>query len=105
MKSIRKIYTYPKISPARLTNESILIIMINEQNPVISNNRDNGQKWRNIEFDLELSLIAVRISLISRSLNEASFPTAPSLVQNVHSAVIVESVGGSGVHAVTGLKP
>lgn len=52
---LQDIETYPKIFPGGLANQSILIIRIKIQNPVISNNRYDGKEGWNIEFDLKLA--------------------------------------------------
>lgn len=72
--------TYPEITPGRLTYQSILIIIIKIQHPVITCNRYDGQKWWNVEFHLQFRFIAFRISFISSSFNESSLATTPSLV-------------------------
>lgn len=97
--------TYPKILPGRLANQSILVFFIKEQNPVVSNNRDNGEERRNIELDFELGLVTLGISLVSSAFYVAPLAITPSLVEDADSSAIrLESVGGPCVDTILGLK-
>lgn len=97
--------TYPKILPRRFPNECILISIINKQNPVIPNNRNDGKKWRHIEFDLELGLLTGSLGLISHALYGTPLAVGPSFVHHIHSSIFSECISSPCAHSILWLKP
>jgi len=97
-------FTYPKVFPGRFANQSILIITVNVEDPVVPNDRDDGQEGWNIKLYLQLGFIRVWVSLVSSTLYGASLSITPSLVQYMHSPITVKGICGSGVHTILGLK-
>ncbi|KAM0939130.1 hypothetical protein DsansV1_C21g0167341 [Dioscorea sansibarensis] len=95
---------YPEILPRGLANDRALIILIDEQYPVIPSNRDYRQERRHIELHLELCLIAGWIGLVRRALDIIPLAVGPRLVKHMNRSILVQRVRRASVFAVAGLE-
>jgi len=102
---LRRPAQYPEITPGRLANESVLVVRIDVEHPVVSGDGNDWEERRDIELDFELGFVAFRIGLIGAAFDKTPLPVAPRFVQDVYGTVGVKGVGGASVDAVLWLKP